>query len=29
MQIANFDGLVEVLQKENVPFRADRDNQIV
>ena len=25
MQIANFDGLVEVLQKENVPFRADRD----
>jgi hypothetical protein len=29
MQIANFDGLVEILQKENVPFRADRDNQIV
>lgn len=29
MQIANFDALVEVMQKENVPFRADRDNQIV
>ena len=29
MQIANFDALVEIMQKENVPFRADRDNQIV
>ena len=29
MQIANFDALVEVLLKENIPFRADRDHQIV
>ena len=29
MQITNFDELVETLQKENVPFRADRDSQIV
>ena len=29
MQINSFDDLVEILQKENVPFRADRDNQVV
>lgn len=29
MQIANFDALVEVLLKENIPFRSDRDHQIV
>lgn len=29
MQINNFDQLIEIFQKENVPFRGDRDNQLI